>query len=368
MKRFIAEMAVCMLLLLGCSCAAAEDVFPGITVKGHRLSGTVTARFGTGSGAEREVPVLVDCPIPQEAYTGDVFEMAYRSISKEDVQKALRAVGQSDQGRFVHARGAVHYTCTERVDPTAESTREEAADQAVQIGLAFFDALGVEVVRTPAHIERPYDEEAYMQDVQERLSHQYSEVAELMEQHRAQWKRRQKYETREAQYTRVEFDVMADGMRIWGQPSYPAGDGDETDAWKSFSTGAWVLVSDSGIIVEAAADHVPDVRKRRVPEDGELERFAQALYDQRGSQLVWAESWQDALALVLADASRIGCVTADAQDGVYQNSYMAGPVTAYGSRSVITEIYPCLSAISEDEWAMFWQIGSQLQYDDGYRY
>ncbi len=366
MKHILTKTAA----LLACCCVvcASAEMPADIAIRDDRIIGTAIARFDVGGDEGREVPILVDCALPQAPYTADVFEMEYRYISREDMQKALRSIGQSDQGKYINHRGTAIYTRTESVDPMAEISREEAAQQAVSIGLAFFDALGIQVIKTPADIDRPYDEEAYMLSVQERLSHQYSDITALMDQHRAQWKRRIKYETRAPQYTRVDFDLMTDGMRIWGQPSYPVDYEDEPDAWIGFSVGASVLVSDSGVIVEASVDHAIDVKKKRTARPDELDRFALRQYDHLVSRLVLAESWQEALTLVLSDASRMGNISAGTQEHAYQNQYMDEPITAYACQSVITDIYPCLSAISEEEWAMLWYVGSQQQYDDGYRY
>lgn len=368
MKHLIAEMTVLILLICSCAVSAAGEIPAGITIEGQKMTGTIMARFGMDDESGREEEILVDCMAPQGVYSGEIFKMEARHFSKRDMQKALRAIGQSGQGRFISSRNEATYINTERIEPEADISREEAAEQAVEIALRYFDALGVEVVRTPSHVERPYDYDAYIEETQERLSHMYSDTSVLMEAAKAQWKRTRKYETREAAYTLVKFDVMADGIRIWNQPSYPAGYEDEPDAWAGFGTSVSILVSDSGVIVEASASDALKIKERRTPEEGELERFAQLLYAHLTPPLVLAESWQEALNAVLTGAPGRGDWSAYTEDRPYQNQYMNEPITAYGSRTVITEIYPCLSTISEDEWAMFWHIERKGKYADGCRY
>ena len=368
MKHIIAEFMILLLLLCGRAAPSMCENLEGIIINNQRMEGEVSACFLSGCDNERSELILVDCLVPQTNYEREVLVIENRFFSKTDMQNALRMVGQKDQGRFINNQDEMVYINTDRINPAADITEEEALEQAVEIGLAFFDALGVEVVRTPSHVERPYDYDSYIECRSEILAHQFSDTSVLMDAAKAQWKRTHKYETREAEYTLVNFDVMVNGMRIWNQPSYPAGYTDELDAWIGFGVSASVLVSDSGVLVEARANHIPEIKGKRLPEMGELERFAEHLYGYRTLPLVMADTWQEALMLVLSDASSVGGIGPNTEERPYQNQHMDEPITAYGSRTVITEIYPCLSAISENELTMFWYIGSKQQYADGCRY
>ena len=242
----------------------------------------------------------------------------------------------------------------------ADISKEAAAEQAVRIGQSFFEALGVEVAAEPASVSRPYDEEEFMRAAQERLTHGFSEIDALMDRQRAQWKRRQKYETRGPQYTYVSFHIMTDGMYVASWPSYPAGFSDEPDARIAFDTGVSVLVSDSGLLVEAQAGCIPQVKSRRMP--GEEE--ASAITAQLEPSHIRAESWQTAL----RQAQQMGILQRNSAEQSYKTEYLDQPITRYASRAVVTEIYPCLYTISKEEWVMIWQIESRQQYADGCRF
>ena len=183
---------------------------------------------------------------------------------------------------------------------------------------------------------------------------------------KAQWKRTRKYETREASYTLVRFDVMAEGMRVWNQQAYPAGDEAEPDAWRGFAVSASVLVSDSGEIAEVSVSHIPEIKSIRPPKAGERERYEARLLERR-LPLVSADCWRDALTSIVQRDDCTGIVNRNTKEHVYQNQYMSAPVTAHGSRSVISGIHPCLFAVSEKEWMMFWYVDSQRQFEDGWR-
>lgn len=165
-------------------------------------------------------------------------------------------------------------------------------------------------------------------------------------------------------YTAVYFDLMVDGMRLWRDPSYPAHYADEPDAWEGFAVGADVIVSDSGVLVEAACNLFEIQSRRPIKDDPAYAYYIEALYD-HWSLVFPAQDWQDALHAVLAD-SRLG-LSWGVQEHPFQSPSMTEPVTAYGYGTVITQISPCLSTISRNEWAPFWTIKTASEHSDGWR-
>lgn len=360
MKHIIAELALLFALICGMAACAQADLLADLVIEDQRITGTIESCFGAGTEYERWETILVDCPLPTQAYTEEIITTTYRLFSKKDVQKALRAIGQSDQGQFISDGTGFRFTSAEKSDPSADITKEEAAEQAVRIGLDFFEALGIEVAVQSAVAARPYDEEEFMRNAQERLTHGFSQIDSLLDRQRAQWKRRQKYETREPQYTYVSFHIMTDGMRVASWPSYPAGFSDEPEARVAFDTGVSVLVSDSGVLVEAQVGSVPQVKSRRMPQEEDNAAIA-ALLEQ---SYIRAKSWQEALEA----AQQMGSLPRNSAEEPFQTEYLDEPITRYASQAVVTEIYPCLYTISKDEWVMIWRIESLQQYADGCRF
>lgn len=367
MKHIFSKLFV-LLLLCAVPLTLKGEIPKGIMVKDGRISGTVTAIFGKGTEDETAHDLQLDCPVPNGIYTPEIFEVEYRYFSKKDVQKALQAIGQSDQGTFQISREGTSYINTSRIDPSAEISKENAAKQAIDIGIKYFKSLGIEVVPKPVHVERPYDFDTYMEHNEEIYSHRYSDTTTFMEQAETQWKKTQKYETRSAEYTRVTFAVMVNGIRLWTQPSYLAGYKDELDARIGFEVSASVLVSDSGVLVEASTSHIPEIKKTRQLKEGENELYPSLQNKLYFPPLIRAENWQEALNIALSNAGKIGNLSGNAEDQAFQNQYMDEPITKYGYQTIITEIYPCLSTFAKDEWAMFWHIDCQQQYADGWRY
>lgn len=367
MKHILSKIFV-LLILCAIPLTSRGEMPKGITVKSGRISGTVTATFGKGTEYETTHDLPIDCSVPNGIYTPEIFEVEYRYFSKKDIQKALQAIGQSDQGTFQNSREGTSYVNTSKIDPSAGISKEDAAKQAKDIGIKYFESLGIEVVPTPVHVERPYDFDAYMEHNKEVYSHRYSDTTTFMERAKIQWEKTRKYETRSAAYTQVTFAVMVNGMRLWTQPSYPAGYKDEPDARIGFEVSASVLVSDSGVLVEALTSHIPQIKKTRQLKEGEISLYPALLNQVYFPPLIHAENWQAALQTVLQNASKNSTLSTNAEDRPFQNQYMDEPITAYGYQTVITEIYPCLSTITKDEWAMFWHIDCQQQFSDGWRY
>jgi len=366
MKHTCSKLLILLLLCIVPSISNGETP-KGIIVEDGRISGTVTAIFGKGTEYEASHDLQIDCFGPNEIYTPEIFDVEYRYFSKKDVQKALQSIGQSNQGAFQNSREGTSYVNTTNPDPSADIAKEDAKKQAIEIGIQYFEALGIEVFPVPVHVERPYDFDDYMEHSKEVYSHRYSDPTTFIEQAKLQWKKTRKYETRSAAYTRVTFAVMVNGIRLWTQPSYLAGYKDEPDARIGFEVSASVLVSDSGILVEATTSHIPEIKKIRQPKEKEGELFA-SLSIPHHSPLIRAENWQEAMGIALSNADQVESLTGNAEDEPFKNQYIDAPITKYGYQTVITDIYPCLSTIAKDEWAMFWHIDCQQEYADGWRY
>ncbi len=360
MKRMIAEWILMVFMAFAAAASAQQDLLANLRIENQRITGTIEACIDAGTEHEHWETILVDCPLPARAYTEEIITTTYRRIGKKDVQKALKAIGQSDQVRFVSDGTGFRFTVAKEHTPSADISKEAAAEQAVRIGVDFFEALGVEVAIESAYVSRPYDEEEFLRDTQERLSHGFSRIDVMMDRQKAQWKRMQKYETRGPQYTRVSFHIVIDGMRVASWPSYPAGYSDEPDARIAFDTGVSVLVSDSGVLVEAQAGNIPQVKSQRMLR----EEDAAAIEALQEKSHILAQSWQAAL----EQAQQMGSLPRNSAEEPVWMEDMGGPITRYASQAVVTEIYPCLYTIAKDQWVMIWRIESRQQCADGYRF
>lgn len=358
------------LLLLFCPAfgLAQQDPLAHVVVEGGWMRGSVTARFLAGTEEETAADILIACPIPEEPYPAEVLTVGYRHFSKKDVQRALRAIGQSDKGKYTNNREEAYYTRAISEDEAfADISREDAAAQAVAIGLAYFEALGVEIEPDVYTTYRPNDMEDDMAKMSLLYSHKYSDPSVFLERARAQYIRSHRYATDPPYYTCVSFHVMLDGMRLCS-PSYPAGYADEPDAWVGLSLCANVRVSDSGVLVGASTSCIPEIKSRRPMTDEDVEAYVDACMLHSGNcEFIAAEDGQTALLAALADSSRMGRLTGSGEDTVFQDERMTEPMTHYGSCGVITGIKPCLFTISKYEWIPVWNIESAAEYADGWR-
>ena len=359
MKHIIVNLLILLLLLCPAE-PAQSDPLDGIIVEDDWVHGTVTGIFGTD---QIEKPVKVDCPLPEASYPAEILTFSKGFVTKKQMQSALRAAGQSTQGQFFNPRGTAMFTGDWRAEAAADISKEEAAAQAVQIGLAYFEALGVEVDPVPRSVSRPYDFDAYMARQTAIYEHRFSEPSTFIDNARAHWKRRLKYEEKQPAYTAVYFNLMVGGMRLWSDPAYPAHYADEPDAWEGFSTGAHVIVSDSGVLVEAACDLFEIKARRPIEGDAAYADYLEAL-DGKVNLIFPAQDWRDALCVALTDS--VGTVlTWGAEEAPYQNRDMTESIVAYGFSTVVTAIKPCLSAISRSDWAPFWRMETTEEYADG---
>ena len=362
MKHIIAKLFIVLLLL--CPAALAQgDLLDGLIIKGDWVRGTATGVFG----ADRiEKPIKVDCPLPEKPYPAEILTLKKGYVSKKQMQSALKAAGQRTEGQFVNPRGTAMFTGDWRAEAAADISNEEAAAQAVRIGLAYFEALGVSVDPIPRSVIRLYDFDAYMARQTAAYEHAFSDASTFIDNARAQWKRRMKYEEKQPAYTAVYFNLMVGGMRLWSDPSYPAHYADEPDAWEGFSTGAHVIISDSGVLVEASCDLFEIKARRPIEEDAVYIDFLKTFHQHGSNGVFPAQDWQDALHIALSEPYIAG-FSWGAEEQSYQNKYMTEPITAYGFSTVVTEIKPCLSAISRSDWAPFWRIETTAEFADGWR-
>lgn len=362
MKRMIVEI-LALLMLVSCPAALAQDdPLAGIVMENGVISGTVTARFGSEWTA-----LKIDCPVPESPYPAEILTVGKGRVSKRQMQAALQAAGQCADGQFLAKPGFARYTGDWRAPADADISKEDAAARATGIGLAYFDALGVEVERTPRGVYRPYDFEDTMDRQAVIYTHRYSDTTAFMEAARSLWKRAHKYDPGQSAYTRVDFNLALDGMRLWEVPSYPANYADEPDAWLCTPVDAHVIVSDSGVLVEASCDLFAIEFRRPLAGDPAYAAYADALQSKWGP-LFPATDWRDALTTVLTRHAPAAGLHTSVEDQPYQNQNMTQPVTAYGYDCVITGVKPYLTTMSESEWVPVWCIESMSEYPDGFRY
>ena len=366
MKRILINLIALLLLF---QCVLAEDApLSRITINEGWMSGTVTAHYNLGYGEVATQEIKVDCAEPEKAYPAEILTVSNRYISKEEMQQALESIGQSTHGQFVNHRNSTSYIGDWNTNPAADISKEDAAVQAAEIGLAYFDALGIEVENTPRNIERPNDLEAYLEKTSLLYTHIYSDPSVFLERAKSQWQRMHRYETNMPNYTTVHFTILLDGMRLWPTPSYPANYTDEPDAWVGYSVSAFVTVSDSGILVEAGTSNIPSVASRRPMTEDDISAYIKA---QRAhgnhNQMIAGRTWQDALSAALADSANVGSLIGNSEEYMLQDDNMTDPITRYGSRGVITGITPYLFTIAKDEWMPMWHIECTSEYADGFR-
>ena len=363
MKRMFTKQFVCCLLLIlymVLLCQTAIAVM--LTVTDGHICGSITVQKGNMSQESITETFLIDCPEPENAFRPEIITTSKGYVSKRDMQNALAAAGQSTNGQFSNKRGEAFFTGNWNQEASAQISREAAAAQAIEIGLQYFSALGVEVNPHPAHIDRPYDYDVYLDEQTSFYEHRFSDPAPFIERAKSQWTRRSKYNPAQSEYTRVHFSLTLDGMTLARNPSYPAGFIDEPDAWEGFQADAYVIVSDSGILVEASCSLLEIASKRPLENDPIYETFL-SQYAEQTSHIAHGNNWQEALATALPN---IG-VVAQQPDMPYQNKEMSSPITAFCFKTVITAIRPILHTISRDEWAPFWQIEINQEYIDGCR-
>ena len=199
-------------LMLTCpietACASQDEV----VAAGERITGQITS--------QTSVTYLLDMPIPQAPYPAQKLTVSYRRFTECEILAALTACGQSTDGEVHLSDTDFRYDGNWDAQAYADIYHEEAAAQAVAIGLAFFDSLGVSVECEPKSIGRPYE----FDDSNQRYWTFVSEPQAYSDYFRSQFDspRRQRTRPRHSEYTSVEFAVLLDDMRMIDNPSYPA--------------------------------------------------------------------------------------------------------------------------------------------------
>lgn len=363
MKSIIARLltSLCFLLLPGPCAFSQSDPLAGLTIQDNQVSGMAPACFGAGTKYETHGEIKVDFPLPAEAYPAEILTVGNRFVSKKQMQSALKAAGQSTQGTFVNPRGTASYTGNWNAEASAHISKEDAALQAIDIALRYFEALGVEVDPVPYDISRPYDYDAYIERQTEYYQHRFSDATTFIENANAAWKRREKHHPKQSEYTRLSFYVRLDGMNLSSFTEHPANYPDDPNAWIGFPVSADAMISDSGILVEASCPLI-EIKKRRALSGDPI--YEDYISQSDGHiQVIPAETWQHALTHYLSNLQSVPF----SAEQLYQNQYMTKPIIQYSSRTVITALTPVLHTISEDEWAPFWRIEVKEEFDDGWR-
>lgn len=358
---------ICLSVILPSMRAYAEQSrgVTGLHIENGWIRGSVT---GVSDEATLKLPLKIDCPVPPTSYPAEILALEKRFVSKKQMQDALKAAGQRTQGKFSNTLGLANYSGDWNAPASAALTREEAATQAIRIGLLYFNALGVEVETHPRAVARPYDYDAYIEQLQIEYCHRYSDPTLFLAQAEKRWQRSQYYEKRQPDYTRIDFNLTIDGMRLWNMPSYPARFEDEPDAWIVEPLNAYVIVSDSGVLVESSCTLLERKKQRPLQHDPVYISFLNESKRMRSSTDAPfpAHSGMDALYTFLTRFCNER-ESGGAEQQLYQNKMMETPVTAFGYTYVVTAIQPCLSMISKDEWAPFWTVEIMTEYDDGWR-
>lgn len=368
MKRILIDL-LCLTLLFSCTAfAEGSDPLANVALTNGRLTGTVTACFGFENDTPTFHELLVDCPLPEAAYPQEILTVGNRYFSKADMQRALKTIGQDANGHFLNNRTEARYTGDWNAEAAADISKEEAAQQAIIIGLAYFDALGIEVSQTPRIVSRPYDLEAALDRQRAYWTPRFSDYSAMEERFTATWKHAHRFDPEQTAYTEVVFDVLLEGKLCWNQPSYPAGYADEPDAWAGHSVSASVIVSGSGILVQASACNIPEIKSRRSLAGDPVYTAFLAGAASRCITVAPGSDWQSALRAALADSSRVGTLYGNSQDSLFQTEYMGEPVVAYGYTTVITGLFPVLHTITQYEWAPFFAFECEYQSADGSRF
>ncbi len=368
MKKWMIEFFFLILIFLVPVASAEQLSFECMGLADGWLSGMITTSIDS-----RICEIKLDCAVPEEPYPYEVVMTGDRYFSKKDMQRALKAAGQSLQGQFLNNRTSTLYTGDWRADAAADLSCEESKKQAIRIGLSYYEALGVEVDPQPVSVDRPYDYDAQLNINDMYFSHVYADQESAnaaVERFSVQWKKISRYHPKQTAYTRVEFAVIVDGMRFYTLPQWLAGFEDEPDAWIGYDVSAYVIVSDSGILVEAGTNHIPEIKKRRAPKEGELENYAHLLHTKGSQNLVCAPSWQEALSIAVTNSRNGANIISLGEEAGEQTVYRDGQsvlTRVNAKQGVITAIKPCMNTISENTWIMSWKFYSTNDYEDGWR-
>jgi len=358
MKKIL--ISILTILLLFSHSSAESDLLADLTIADGRIRGTVAVQFLSGDGQTDLQKIIVDCEVPEDCQPYEKRIVTNRLITEKDMLHALEAIGQNTNGDFRISPESSSFSGNWDAPAASEISKAEAVEQAIRIGLAYFDALGIEVAHTPRRVERPNDLDAYLDETARIYAHVYSDPNLFLKRAQAQWKRTHRYETIHPCYTTVQFTVKADGMHLWPTPSYP--DADEKDAFIGDDVSACVTVTDSGVLVEARTSGIPQINSRILRSNE-----PPAAYGLHGNaQFIVADCWQDALCFALAHGAASNLI-GNTEAYMIQDSSMDTPVLRNRSRGVITSIKPYLYPASKDVLVPVWYIECASEYADGFR-
>ena len=342
---------------------AEHDPLALLTIDQGQIRGTVMAEFTSPDGYKNLQQITVDCAVPDSIQANEVWTVTNRFISEKEMTSALQAIGQPENGTLVCNQTFSHFSGNWDAPASSDICRTDAGKQAVRIGLAYFDALGIDVDPVPRKLERPNDLEAYLEQTTELYTHVYSDPTSYIERAEEQWKRTHRYETLNPNYTTVYFTVMVDGMRVWPTPAYPIAASVETADFSAYAVNAYVTVSDSGILVEAGTSHIPGVLSRSQRSD-----YDRSAYASNGlPQFIAAQNWQDALRFALTQGAASNLI-GNTETYTIQSEMTNTSVTRHSSNGVITSITPYLYPTSKNTLVPIWYIECASEYADGCRF
>jgi len=348
------------ILLLFSHSSAESALLSGLTIADGRIGGTVTAQFISNDGQANLQEIIVDCEIPEDIHPNEALIVTSHLITEKDMLHALQSIGQCTSGSFRITPESSSFSGNWDAPASSEISKAEASEQAIRIGLAYFDALGVEVERIPCRVERPNDLDAYLDQTARMYSHVYSDPTLFLKRTQEQWEKTHRYETIQPFYTTVQFIVNANGMRLWPTPVYP--DHDTKDVFIGYDASAYVTVSDSGVLVEARASGIPQINSRIL-----LSNKPTSPYGLHGNaQFIVADCWQEALCFALAHGAASNLI-GNTESYMIQDNNTDIPVIRSSSRGVITSIKPYLYPASKDVLVPVWYIECASEYADGFR-
>lgn len=313
---FLLLTAALLLPLSACAAPAGDEIALG--EDGH-ITGQITS--------DRGVPIELDLSLPASAPPDQALTVEYRRFTKRELQKALRAIGQSDEGDLFADQTGCGYSGRWKEEASAPVSHEEAARQAVEIGHALFAELGVDVAKMPRSVGRPYE----WDDSKQPYWHGMSEPEAMSAYYEAQFysPRRKRTRPEQGEYTVVDFDVLLDSVPVVPCCAYPAGYADEPDAQIGFSTTASVTVSDSGALVRFNLSYIPVVLSRS-PLETPL------------------PTWREAI-----EAACRKCPDT-LEEYTFFNENIGMEVTHYAERPILTGLICRYETVTEFEWVPVW--------------
>ena len=360
MKRILINVIFFFLLI---ACAQAEsNPLSGLVIDHDKITGTVAAQFTGADGQQILQEIGVDCPVPAAIHANEIWAVTNRHITEESLAYALNAIGQSDEGTYSCTANSSRFSGNWDKPAFSDLSKADRLEQAIRIGLAYFEALDIDVDPLPRSVERPNDFEAYLTQTAHLYAHIYSDSSRYLDRLKAQWERTHVYETLAPNYTTVQFTVMVDGMHVWPLPAYPILGPEESNAYSSYAVTAYVTVSDSGILVEAGTSFIPEVLSRTQRQTSSSAHALNGI-----SQFIAAPTWQDALCFALEHGTASSLI-GNTEECIVLDNASAASITRYGSRSVITSITPYLYPVSKDKLTPVWRIECVSEYADGCRF